>query len=210
MPSNGCRHRYYASPRGVNLGVFMKRSLVAAVALCAALYAVPSNASVVVTAIPSTLAPVAPTPQVATSASNKESHAAIDTAYTFILASTTHGAGRIQEILTISDLNRAYTPGSFDLYSGTPFSGSFMESTPVSYLGQSWVASLSPMAVPNGNYYVELTGALDTSKGPVFPVVSITAAGVIPEASTWAMMVAGFAGLGFAGFRTRRSAAAIA
>ena len=31
-----------------------------------------------------------------------------------------------------------------------------------------------------------------------------------PEASTWAMMVLGFAGLGFAGFRARRAAAAIA
>jgi hypothetical protein len=34
-------------------------------------------------------------------------------------------------------------------------------------------------------------------------------AGVIPEPSTWAMMAIGFAGLGFAGYRSsRRSAAA--
>jgi hypothetical protein len=32
-----------------------------------------------------------------------------------------------------------------------------------------------------------------------------TAASVIPEPSTWAMMLAGFAGLGFVGFRSRRS-----
>ncbi len=35
---------------------------------------------------------------------------------------------------------------------------------------------------------------------------SVTAA--VPEASTWAMMVLGFAGLGFAGFRARRTAIA--
>jgi hypothetical protein len=30
----------------------------------------------------------------------------------------------------------------------------------------------------------------------------------VPEASTWAMMLVGFAGLGFAGFRARRTAIA--
>ena len=37
--------------------------------------------------------------------------------------------------------------------------------------------------------------------------VSVTST-AIPEASTWAMMVLGFAGLGFAGFRARRTAIA--
>ena len=32
----------------------------------------------------------------------------------------------------------------------------------------------------------------------------------VPEASTWAMMTLGFVGLGFAGYRARRSARAIA
>jgi hypothetical protein len=32
----------------------------------------------------------------------------------------------------------------------------------------------------------------------------------VPEASTWAMMLVGFAGLGFAGFRASRKAASIA
>jgi hypothetical protein len=36
--------------------------------------------------------------------------------------------------------------------------------------------------------------------------VSVTT--TIPEASTWAMMVLGFAGLGFAGFRVRHTAIA--
>jgi hypothetical protein len=33
--------------------------------------------------------------------------------------------------------------------------------------------------------------------------------GVVPEASTWAMMLAGFAGLGFAGYRSSRKAVSI-
>jgi hypothetical protein len=38
-----------------------------------------------------------------------------------------------------------------------------------------------------------------------------TGAGVVPEASTWAMMLIGFAGLGFAGYRgSRQSAAGVA
>jgi hypothetical protein len=32
----------------------------------------------------------------------------------------------------------------------------------------------------------------------------------IPEPSTWAMMLLGFAGLGYAGYRGRRSAVAVA
>jgi hypothetical protein len=50
---------------------------------------------------------------------------------------------------------------------------------------------------------VWVDGAEDkTSEGGL----SLTA----PEASTWAMMVLGFAGLAFAGYRTSRKAAAIA
>ena len=38
--------------------------------------------------------------------------------------------------------------------------------------------------------------------------VSVTSTSTVPEASTWAMMVLGFAGLGFAGFGARRAAIA--
>jgi|SRR5271165_1840002 len=43
--------------------------------------------------------------------------------------------------------------------------------------------------------------------GPVVGDVSIVAGSSIPEASTWAMMFAGFAALGFLGLRGRRAAA---
>jgi hypothetical protein len=41
-----------------------------------------------------------------------------------------------------------------------------------------------------------------------FEIAKITTS--VPEPSTWAMMIAGFAGLGFAAFRARRSAVALA
>jgi hypothetical protein len=41
-------------------------------------------------------------------------------------------------------------------------------------------------------------------------ILETTAAGVIPEPATWAMMLLGFAGLGFAGYRASRNSAALA
>ena len=53
-----------------------------------------------------------------------------------------------------------------------------------------------------GRYIVQLEGTEDLS------FVVVTAA--VPEASTWAMMLIGFAGLGYAGYRTSRKSAALA
>ena len=53
-----------------------------------------------------------------------------------------------------------------------------------------------------GRYIVQLEGSEDLS------FVVVTAA--VPEASTWAMMLIGFAGLGYAGYRTSRKSAALA
>jgi hypothetical protein len=44
-------------------------------------------------------------------------------------------------------------------------------------------------------------------KGPAGSQAFTSTAGAVPEASTWAMMVAGFAGLGYAGYRKARQAA---
>jgi PEP-CTERM motif len=47
----------------------------------------------------------------------------------------------------------------------------------------------------------------------ITPTVSFTVTGdvtAVPEASTWAMMLLGFAGLGYAGFRSRKAAISIA
>jgi hypothetical protein len=69
--------------------------------------------------------------------------------------------------------------------------------------------------IPLGSYIV---GFLNTSSGfvatansgAIFETTGLTSPPppppVIPEPSTWAMMLLGFAGLGYAGFRTRRPA----
>ncbi len=195
----------------------MKRSLVAGVALCAALYSVPSYATVIVWANPPVLAPFAGFPQVSANATSSETGTPIDTAYAFQFAPTA-GSGTIQESLTIGDIRQSFAPGAFDLYtadsSGNPLT-LIETSTPV-FINSQWFAALTPVVEQSGYFAAVLTGTLNTSVsgGPVSPVVSITAIaagpGGIPEASTWAMMLAGFAGLGFAGYRARRSAAAIA
>ena len=57
------------------------------------------------------------------------------------------------------------------------------------------------------------TGAASASSSPPPRPTGLVSAGVTastPEPSTWAMMILGFAGLGFAGYRASRKAAAIA
>ncbi len=45
------------------------------------------------------------------------------------------------------------------------------------------------------------------SGGPPFSLLDNVSLTAVPEASTWTMMLAGFAGLGYAGFRSRRRSA---
>jgi hypothetical protein len=42
-----------------------------------------------------------------------------------------------------------------------------------------------------------------------YPVTDRLVSASAPEPSTWAMMLIGFAGLGFAGYRARRTATAV-
>ena len=55
--------------------------------------------------------------------------------------------------------------------------------------------------------FVDLTSTTGIVQAKQFSISSIAA---IPELSTWAMFLIGFAGLGFAGYRTSRKAASIA
>ena len=69
----------------------------------------------------------------------------------------------------------------------------------------------NPPVTPGPNFYGVVVGYTDPIKG--FTPDYTSAGGLIfnvPEPSTWAMMVVGFAGLGFAGYRASRKAAAIA
>ena len=68
----------------------------------------------------------------------------------------------------------------------------------------------NPPVTPGPNFYGVVVGYTDPIKG--FAANYASANGLIfdtPEPSTWAMMVLGFVGLGFAGYRKGRKAAAI-
>ena len=184
----------------------MNRSLVAVAAVCGALVSAPSYATVNSwPTTPPVLSPIGGQGQVTAFGSSSEQPPSVDTIYTFSVDSTPAPA-ILQASLALGDVDSEYTPGSFSLWQGDYGSATLIETTTPAFVSGSWFAALSPVTVPNGDYYVQVIGQLTS---PVSPVVSLTAQ-AIPEASTWAMMVAGFAGLGFAGFRTRRSAAAIA
>jgi hypothetical protein len=61
-----------------------------------------------------------------------------------------------------------------------------------------------------GSIFVNWQGSPGMTVDNPTPQVSIGASTAIPEPSTWAMMVLGFAGLGFAGYRHAKGRAAVA
>ena len=63
--------------------------------------------------------------------------------------------------------------------------------------GSAYTASFTDLLGP-GNYTAEITGIVNVAKLGIGGTVSTDA---IPEPSTWAMMLLGFAGLGYAAFR---------
>jgi hypothetical protein len=87
------------------------------------------------------------------------------------------------------------------------------------YIGGTLVPGFSPGPTPAVTQSATYTGpsgvfgyelVYGESNGPP-AVLSVVASSVVPEASTWVMMLAGFAGLGFVGFRrASKSAVSIA
>jgi hypothetical protein len=64
--------------------------------------------------------------------------------------------------------------------------------------------------VPGKTYTYSFDYSNNTAGHGVMPSQLVVTAGSIPEASTWAMLLLGFAGLGFVSYRARRAAAPIA
>jgi hypothetical protein len=109
---------------------------------------------------------------------------------------------------TIAVTNRfQFTPGTLRLFSGSPFSGALLDSEPLTFGGSAYTASFSDLLGP-GNYYAEITGRVNSRVLGVGG--SVTTLAAVPEPATWAMMLLGFVGLGFAGYRASRKNVALA
>jgi hypothetical protein len=98
-----------------------------------------------------------------------------------------------------------FTPGTLWLFSGAPFSGTLLDSEPLVFSGSAYTASFAELLGP-GTYYAEITGRVNSTVLGVGG--SVTTFGAVPEPATWAMMALGFAGLGFAGYRSSRKSIA--
>lgn len=80
------------------------------------------------------------------------------------------------------------------------------------YILGNWTPGTYASSVPAGSYLSSLTFAFTQTPAYIGSIsdsatFSIPPAGAVPEISTWAMMLAGFGGLGFVGLRRRTVAA---
>jgi PEP-CTERM motif len=101
---------------------------------------------------------------------------------------------------TISVIHKAnYTPGDLELFDVT--TDKVVDTLPLTFAPSAWTASFMASLAP-GDYEVLVTGSNNTSSLGVGG--SVITSGV-PEPSTWAMMALGFAGLGYAAFRQRKT-----
>jgi len=110
--------------------------------------------------------------------------------------------------------------GSVDAYNTITFSGS---APSVSFTGNSVLAADSALVAgsqgANGTTYVNFSGfgtgyntVTFTSTSPAFELDNVafttSSVGAVPEPGTWAMMVLGFAGIGFLAYRRKPKAGA--
>jgi PEP-CTERM motif-containing protein len=91
----------------------------------------------------------------------------------------------------------AYTPGVLELFSGSPFTGTLLDSATLVFGGSAYTASFTDMLGP-GTYYAEVTGTVNVRKLGVGGTVTTSS---VPEPSTWVMIALGFVGLGYAAVR---------
>jgi hypothetical protein len=123
------------------------------------------------------------------------------------------GVGRSPAV-DFSDSNTLVTyPGGYVLSGTGSFDGwVFTDYTKSDITGVSLASTNLPgftaadLSFNSSNVYANTLGLGSWGRG-TFVSINVS---TVPEASTWAMMILGFAGLGFAGYRTSRKAAAVA
>ena len=131
------------------------------------------------------------------------------------------------DVITSVDWGIAATPDSFaDDGTAAVTAGPYLGQNIYGYDIYTYSFSISPTSLAAGTYYLTLQNAVATNGDPAYwdendgpstalenPVGSIGSesfsetSAAVPEPSTWAMMLLGFAGLGYAGFRRARAAA---
>jgi hypothetical protein len=125
---------------------------------------------------------------------------AISDAGTFSLTTSVDAA--LSATIAVVDPT-SYTPGVLELFEGSPFTGTLVNSAPLTFSGAAYNASFSDTLGP-GTYYAEITGTVNVPLLGVGGTVT-TLAAVVPELSTWAMLGIGFAAIGLAGLTRRRT-----
>jgi len=112
-----------------------------------------------------------------------------------------------------------YSPGTLFLYEGAVIPGDLVGKQMLTFSsgpsGKSYIAALNELLGPNTlakpDYIIVVTGTNNIATHSISVGGSVITSGV-PEPSTWAMMVLGFIGLGYAAFRrnAKGRAAAVA
>ena len=130
-----------------------------------------------------------------------DSTGAIDVEGTFSL---TTGANTAVSATIATGSAGSYTPGLLELFMGA----TLIDSMALVFNGSAYTASFTDLLGP-GNYTAEIMGTVNVARLGVGGTVSTLS---VPEPSTWAMMLLGFAGLGYAAFRrsSRRQGSAVA
>jgi hypothetical protein len=118
----------------------------------------------------------------------------------------------ISTTIAVNNL-KMYTPGTLSLYLGAAIPADLVPGGSVALTPCAsktcWVADLNLLLPPSPmdeseKYLVVVTGT-NNVKSLGFGTSILTA--TVPEPSTWAMMLIGFAGLGYAGYRQRHKLA---
>jgi hypothetical protein len=126
----------------------------------------------------------------------------LPTRETVTVSMSDSGIGNLAVVGGVLSLNTQTSTGPGPLF--TPL-GAFLESSPVLNVVGGQEAIVSPDILNAGNYFVALTGTSGSS--PIHLAIdgTVTAQAAVPEPSTWAMILLGFAGLAFIGGRSRRA-----
>jgi len=97
------------------------------------------------------------------------------------------------------------SPATLDFYAGSTLLGALT----VSGAAGVWdTFSANWYSGPNTSVFLKIIDTNPVAVGNDFGLDNISL--TVPDQSTWTMMLLGFAGLGFAGYRSRRSATALA